>query len=357
MALFESDVLESFLTTSYFGNTGWEYFFAAAVFLVTLAVLQLFRLYIVTVLERLAAKTQTHWDDLIIEALQGVSWRGYSWIALFIALKFLTFHNLVEQLLQGLILVFVVYYVVKFVHRFIGLAAQREASRRKEGEGQSSFVLILGRIAQGVVWVIAFLLVLANFGVEITPLIASLGVGGIAIAFALQNILEDLFSSFSIYFDKPFEEGDYIVIGADSGTVEHIGLKTTRIRTLQGEQLVVSNRELTSTRINNYKRMKERRVSFSIGVEYGTTNAKLKKAGAIIAAAVSSTPHCRLDRQHFKAFGDFALIFEVVYYVDTRDYTTFMDCQQEINFKIKEGFSKAKIEMAFPTQTIHLKKG
>ncbi len=347
----------AFLSTVYAGNTGQQYLIALAVFLGTLALLQLFRQHVVAVLERVAARTRTHWDDVFIEALKGLSWHGYAWIALFIALEFLSFHDRVEQVLRGTIFVVVMYHLVLLVHRFVGLAAKREASRRgSDVKGESSFVLLLGRIAQSVVWVVAFLVVIANFGVEISPLIASLGVGGIAIAFALQNILEDLFSSFSIYFDKPFEEGDFIVLGDDSGTVERIGLKTTRIRTLQGEELVVSNRELTSTRINNYRRMQERRVAFTIGLEYGTTNAKLKRAGEIISAAVSSTKHCRLGRQHFKEFGDFALLFEIVYYVDTRDYDVFMDCQQEILLKIKAGFEKARIHMAFPTQTIHLRR-
>lgn len=348
---------QEFVAAEHLGNTGYAWVTAIGVFLVTLLILELFRRYFVRVLERVAQKTKTHWDDVIIEALKKVRLRAYFWIALFAGSRFLTFPSFAQSILDGAILVFIVYYVVKFIHIVIGMAAESEATRRKKAEQQdSSVVVVLGKVAQAILWIVAFLLILANFGIEITPLIASLGVGGIAIAFALQNILEDLFSSFSIYFDKPFREGDFIIIQGDMGTVQHIGLKTTRIQTLQGQELVVSNRELTSTRVNNYRRMSERRVNFQIGVEYSTSAEKLEKVNKIVTEAITSTKRCRLDRTHFHSFGDFSLGFDIVYYVDTRDYAVYMDCQQEINFKIKRAFDKAKISMAFPTQTIHVKK-
>ena len=195
---------------------------------------------------------------------------------------------------------------------------------------------------------------LSNLGIEITPLVASLGVGGIAIAIALQSVLGDLFAAFAIYFDKPFKEGDFIIVGNDMGTVEKIGIKTTRIQTLQGQELVVSNSELTNSRVNNYKKMKERRVVTNIGVEYSTPTKKLKKINGIVKKAVETTKESRFDRVHFKAFGDFSLNFELVYYVTSPDYVKYMDVQQEINFKIREAFEKEKIVFAFPTQTIHV---
>lgn len=345
-----------YLDWTLLGNGGETWLLALAIFVGAFVVLEIFRSYILHVLARVAKKTRTHWDDIIVEALQGSTWRMYFYISLYAALQVLEFPPLAERIIAGIIFILIVYYVVKIIHQFVGLSVEAEAKRRRKEAGNDvSFVKVLGRIGQGTLWVIAALLVLANFGVEITPLIASLGVGGIAIAFALQNILEDLFSSFSIYFDKPFRVGDFIIIQNDMGTVEHIGLKTTRVRTLQGQELVVSNRELTSTRVNNYKRMDERRIAFSFGVTYDTSAAKLEKANQIVEQVVSSVEGCRLDRTHFKEFGDFALLFEVVYYLSTSDYNAYMDAQQAINLGIKKEFEKAKIEMAFPTQTVYVK--
>ncbi len=215
---------------------------------------------------------------------------------------------------------------------------------------------MLGKIVRVLVWVIAGLLVMSNLGYNISTLLAGLGIGGLAIAFALQKIFEDIFASFSIFFDKPFQQGDYILIGADSGVVQHIGIKSTRIQTLQGEELIVSNTELTTARVHNYKRMEERRIVFNIGVEYGTNNAKMKQIPEIVKNAITKAKLAKFDRVHFNAFLDSALNFEIVYYMRSSDYTKYMDTQQEINLDIKQSFEKAKIEMAFPTQTVFVKK-
>jgi hypothetical protein len=175
-------------------------------------------------------------------------------------------------------------------------------------------------------------------------------------AFALQNILSDLFSSFSIYFDKPFVEGDFIIIGNDMGIVKKIGIKSTRIQTLQGQELVVSNKELTSTRINNYKKMSKRRAIFNFGVEYSTSKKKLEKIPTIVKKIINNIELASLDRAHFKSFGDSSLDFEVVYYVDSSDYAKYMDIQQEINLALVLAFEKEKINFAFPSRTIYMAK-
>ena len=151
-------------------------------------------------------------------------------------------------------------------------------------------------------------------------------------------------------------KGDFIIIGQDMGTVKHIGIKSTRIQTLQGQELIVSNRELTNARINNYKKMEKRRIVFSFGVEYGTSTRKLKAINSIITGIFKKMKSAELDRVHFKEFGSFSLDYEVVYYLNTNDYTKYMDAQQEINLAIKEQFEKHGIGMAFPTQTIHIRK-
>jgi len=197
---------------------------------------------------------------------------------------------------------------------------------------------------------------LSNFGYNISTLIAGLGIGGVAIALALQNILTDIFASFSIYFDKPFQTGDFIIVGNDLGVVKKIGIKTTRLQTLQGEELVISNKELTETRIHNYKKMQKRRIVFNFGLTYDTSSAKLKKVLQILKGIIDKIEIAELDRVHFNKFGDFSLNFEVVYYLASSDYNEYMDTQQAINLAIKEKFEKDGIKFAYPTQTVFVNK-
>ena len=203
--------------------------------------------------------------------------------------------------------------------------------------------------------VIAAILILDNLpGVEITALVASLGIGGIAIALAVQSILSDLFASLSIILDKPFVLGDFIVIDDFMGSVEYIGLKTTRVRSLSGEQLVFANSDLLQSRIRNFKRMAERRVVFTLGVTHRTPAEKLAAIPAWIADIVTAQDMVRFDRAHFQGFGDYALRFEIVYYVLDPDYNRYMDIQQAVNLAIFEKFRAESIDFAFPTRTIHL---
>jgi small-conductance mechanosensitive channel len=222
-----------------------------------------------------------------------------------------------------------------------------------EDAGNVTTLNALSLIAKGVVWTIVLLLVLDNIpGVQVTTLIASLGIGGIAIGLAVQNILGDLFASLSIALDKPFVIGDYIVVGEYRGNVEHVGLKSTRVRSLSGEQLIFGNSDLLSSRIQNYKRMTRRRVAFKIGVTYQTPAEKLTNIPSMLQQIVERQENITFDRAHFLKFGDFALMFEVVYYVETPDFLLFMDIQQAINLQIFQDFEQAGIEFAYPTQTL-----
>ena len=204
-------------------------------------------------------------------------------------------------------------------------------------------------------WSIGALLILSNAGVDITSLVAGLGIGGLAVSLALQNILSDLFASFSLAVDKPFEIGDFIVVGEHKGTVKHIGMKTTRITALEGEEVVISNAELTSARVQNYKKMQKRRIVMSIGVTYDTTPEKIERANAIVKDAISLQENAEFDRSHFKEFGNSALVFEIIFFMLTSDYTVYMDTQQAINMEIHQKFQEEGIEMAFPTQTVYVK--
>ncbi len=203
-------------------------------------------------------------------------------------------------------------------------------------------------------WVILLLAVLANMGVNITAFVASLGVGGVAVALAVQSILSDLFASLSIGLDKPFEVGDFVVFDPIAGTIERIGLKTTRIRALSGEQVVCSNTELLKNTIHNYKRMNERRIVFAFGLTYDAAPEKLKAVPEIVRAAVEAAGNARFDRAHFKAFGESSLDFEVVYIVMSPEFNVYMDIQQSINLFLMTEFSALGVEFAFPTRTLQV---
>lgn len=210
--------------------------------------------------------------------------------------------------------------------------------------------------ARVAVWAIVLLLTLDNLGVNITALVAGLGVGGIAVALAAQTIISDLFASLSIVLDKPFVVGDFLIMGEFLGSVEKVGLKTTRLRSLSGEQLIFSNTDLLNSRIRNYGRMFERRVVFSVGVTYQTPLEKVEAIPGIIRDAIESQEDVRFDRSHFQKYGDFALLFEAVYYVLSSDYAVYMDIQQAINLKIFRRFEAEGIEFAYPTQTLYVNR-
>ncbi|MEF8848667.1 MAG: mechanosensitive ion channel family protein [Candidatus Thermoplasmatota archaeon] len=307
---------------------------------------------------RWVKKTRTRLDDQIIKNIRAPIYffvivvGGYYAVSSISALD--KYSKIISGFFSVIEIALVTFILIRIVTIFVSWYGEK---RKKRGEEVSDHLLfIFKKLIQLAIIIIAILSVLAAFDVDITGAIVGLGVGGVAIAFALQNVLSDLFSAFTIYFDKPFEIGDFIIIGDDMGTVQKIGIKSTRLQTLQGEELVVSNNELTSTRIQNFKKMQKRRISFDFGVVYSTPLEKLKKIPDIVKKIITDTEMAEVDRVHFKEFADFSLNFEVVYYVKNSDYAKFMDVQQKINLGLKEAFEKEDIQMAFPTTTVHLKK-
>jgi small-conductance mechanosensitive channel len=226
--------------------------------------------------------------------------------------------------------------------------------RHKQPEKVKPFRSILN-ILKITIWGIAGVFVLDNLGFNVSAVVAGLGIGGVAVALAAQTILGDLFNHFVIFFDRPFEEGDFIISDDYMGTIENIGIKSTRIRSLSGEQIVISNTNLTNSRIRNYKRMAERRVVFKIGITYETPLEKVKKIPEIIKAIVQSQKTIRFDRVHMQQFGAYSLDFEIVYFVLNPDYNLYMDIQQNINYAIMEAFQKDEIDFAYPTTVEYLK--
>jgi len=345
------------LTGVFLGNKGEDYLIFTAIILGFLLFYLILHIFLIKLMKKFASKTKIQSDDIIVDFLSGIKLPFYLYLGIYFGSLFLSLPNLFKEILKVGLILFLGFYIAKGVSKIIDHFAKKQIEKKesKGGTGRS-MIMVLALIGKIFLWVIIFLMALSNLGIEITPLIAGLGVGGIAIALALQTVLSDLFSAFAIYFDKPFVEGDFLIIGNDMGTVKHIGIKSTRLETLQGQELIVSNSELTSTRINNYKRMQKRRIVFGFGVEYSTPVKKLKKINEIIKKITESIDIVDLDRVHFKEFGDSSLNYEVVYYVKSSDYNTYAHTQEKINLKIKEAFEKEKIEFAFPSRTVYLKK-
>jgi len=236
------------------------------------------------------------------------------------------------------------------------LARYARKKMEEEDAATATTIRALGFLANMVLWVIIVLVALDNMGIRVTSMIAGLGLGGVAIALAVQNVLRDLFASLSIVLDKPFVLGDFIIVGEHLGTVERIGLKTTRVRSLSGEQLVFANDDLLNSRIRNFKRMFRRRIVFSIGVTYQTPYEKLKEIPGMIREIVEQQENTEFDRAHFAEYGDFSLRFEVVYNVLVPDFAVYRDIQQAINLELYRRFADEGIEFAYPTQTVFLQR-
>ena len=249
-----------------------------------------------------------------------------------------------------------VYFIARLINFLIHgavLLYMEQKNEPPERIKQLNGILIVVKV---LVWGMGLLMLIDNLGYDVTTIVAGLGVGGIAIALAAQNILSDLFSYFVIFFDKPFEIGDFIIVGDHAGTVERIGIKTSHVRSIDGEQLIMPNAELVKEIIRNFKRLERRRIVFSIGVVYYTPAEKLKEVPGFIKEIIDKQERATFDRTHLKSFGDFSINYEVVYYVESADYLAYMDTHHAISVSIFEKFEKEKIEFAFPTQTLFVNK-
>ena len=335
-----------------------EFFTASWIFIFSYLSLRIIKFIFSWQVKKFVGKTKNELDDILFRAIKNIKWPLLIPLSAYISLELTSLSIFVSGILLKIVVIVATYYSIKIAQDLVDFYTEKIADKRLKDEKVRDVSMIknLRVISKGFIWIIAFLLILSNLGYDITTLIAGLGVGGVAIALALQNILEDVFSSLSIHFDKPFVLGDFIVIGDDLGSIEKIGIKTTRIRHLEGHELVVSNKELTNIRINNYGKMQKRRVSFEFGVEYETSVDKIRIINEIVKRVIEEIDLTTFDRCHFKKYGDFSLIFEVAYYISTSDYNSYMDIQQDINIAIKEAFDKEGIDFAYPTQTVYVNK-
>jgi small-conductance mechanosensitive channel len=339
------------------GQPSFRWLLAVAVVALGTTALVIVKPLLLRRLTRLSARTENRVDDLLVDMVGRTSWLFLVALSTLAATALLTLPAAAERFLRGAAL------VICLVQGGIwGSRALREVVERRfatvSGDDADPSRRTVGRMlalaARVGLWALVLLVALDNLGVNITALVAGLGVGGVAVALATQNILGDLFASVSILLDKPFVPGDFVVVGDFMGTVEQIGIKTTRVRSLGGEQIVFANNDLLQSRLRNYKRMDERRALFRVGVTYQTPVEKVVAIPEMLRTIVQNQLGTRFDRAHFASYGDFALTFEVVYYVLSPDYNRFMDVQQAINLDIFRSFHGQDIEFAYPTQTLLL---
>lgn len=342
-----------YLRRPVYQNTVLEWLIAAGIAILVFAVLRLAKAILVRRTRRLAEHFDSDWGQSMADILVGTRTWFLIIVSLFVGTISLDLAPGTTRTLHSLTIIAILVQAAIWGTALLNLLITRYVRQRMETDAASvTTIAALGFLARVVLWSVVVLLAMENLGVDVTALVAGLGVGGIAVALAAQSILGDLFASLSIVLDKPFVLGDSITVGNDAGTVEKIGLKTTRLRSLSGEQLIFSNTDLLKSRIHNNKRMVDRRIQFSIGVTYQTPHEKLAAIPAILREAVEAQSPVRFDRAHLKEFGPSSINYDVVYFVLTPDYNVYMDIQQSIYLQLFARFESERIEFAYPTQTL-----
>lgn len=350
-------MIEEFLEKSLLGNSGQDWLTALGIAVALMTLFFIIKKMLQSRLRAVAERTSTPWDDAFIDTLGRTSTFALVVFALALGSLTLSLPGAVARVLTSIAIITLCvqagFWASNLLKFWLGRAMEQ---KREEDPASVATLSVASWIGRVLLWSVVLLLVLDNLGFDITALVAGLGIGGIAVALALQNILGDLFASLSIVLDKPFVVGDFVNVDDCLGVVENVGLKTTRLRSISGEQLVMSNADLLQSRLRNYGRMYERRVLFTVGVTYQTPRDKLEAIPGMIEEAVGAQEKARFDRAHFKEFGDFSLNFETVYHVLVADYAVYMDIQQAINLAIHQAFEAHGIEFAYPTQTLFLER-
>ncbi|MCX5794267.1 MAG: mechanosensitive ion channel family protein [Elusimicrobia bacterium] len=340
------------------GNSVWEYLVSAGTFLGILVAFSIVRKVVIARLRALAARTETDLDDLLVDLLELIRLPEVVLVALWTATRHLDLPARAEHLLHAVLLMALTYRALTWLRVGADYSIRKMLCAQGRGaEADKGTARNLSYLISGLLWVVAVLFVLSNLGFNVSSMLAGLGIGGVAVALAAQAVLGDLFSALAIYLDRPFVVGDFIVVGDKQGTVEHIGIKTTRVRALSGEMLIVANSKLTSSEIQNFRLLRERRIAFKVGVPYTTTAEQVAKVPALLKAAISAQSKARFDRAHLSSFGETGFSFEAVYYVTGPDYTVYMDVNQAIHLGILDAFRKEKIAFAMPATVFHQAPG
>lgn len=331
-----------------------EWSIAIGIFLVIYLAVRIFKYLLIRYLKKMAERTSTQFDDFLIEVVRSSIVPMLYFGGAYIALATLDFPERAINIIKIAMMVVLTFYVLRIITSAIKFGVYSYLDKQEDKEVKKRQVKGILVIVNVVVWALGIVFLLDNMGRDVTAIIAGLGVGGIAVALAAQTILGDLFSYFVIFFDRPFEIGDFIIVDDKMGNVEYVGIKTTRIRTLNGELLVMSNTDLTNSRLHNYKQMQRRRVVFKIGVTYQATYEQLQAIPGFIKDIIDNVEGLTLDRTNFSGYGDSSLDFETVYYVETDDYNLYMNMQEQVYLALFKKFAEEGISFAYPTRTLFL---
>lgn len=348
--------MQEILNHSIFSNTVSEYLVSLVIFLGGMLTVHIFKRYVLGRLKKWADSTDTSFDKLLVNAIE-----KFLVPSIYLGIFYAALHTLVlsaefEHGLKIAAIIVVTILAVRAIIFAVNFGLESYLNNSAHSDGSDKQLRGIRGLVNFAIWMTALIFMLDNMGVKISAVVAGLGVGGIAVALAAQAVLGDIFGYFVIFFDKPFAIGDFIVVGDKMGAVEYIGIKTTRIRAIGGEILIFSNKDLTNSRVHNFKKMEKRRVVFKLGMVYQTPAEKLKTIPAIVKCIIEAQEDTTFDRGHFASYGDSSLNFEFVYYVNSADYTKYMDIQQAINLDIFEAFEKEKIAFAYPTQTVFVSR-
>lgn len=345
--------MKEFLQTVWWNNTIQNYLIALAVFTGSVVFIKMVRKGVVRYLRAWAEKSEGKLDDFLVSVLEQNLLPIFNLGALYLSMRYLTLPHVGDKILNVTYGIVITFFTVRIVLRLIRHGLESYADKQEDPESKKKELRGIAAIIKLVVWLIAIIFLLSNLGYNVTGIVAGLGIGGIAIALAAQAILGDLFSYFVILFDKPFEVGDFITIDDKKGNVEKVGLKTTRIRSLTGELIVVGNTNITSSRLHNFKKLERRRIAFTLTVTYETPLELLEKIPGMLKEIISNREQITFDRAHLSAFADSSINFEVVYFVEQPDFLFHMDNQQAIFLGILKKFASEGIQFAYPTQTVY----
>lgn len=348
--------MQNFFNQIYFGNSIASYLTALGIFIIGVLMIKIFKRIFLKRLKKWAANTETTLDDFLVRGIERTIVPLLYFLSFYLAIESLALDKRAEKYFDIISIIIFTFFILQTLSSVIIYLLRTFVKKRGADEQKQKQLKGISTVISVIIWSLGFVFVLDNLGFKISAVIAGLGIGGIAIALAAQAILGDLFSYFVILFDRPFEIGDFISVADKSGTIEHIGIKTTRVRSLSGEQLIFANTDLTNSRLHNFKRLEKRRVVFKIGVVYQTNSEQLKEIPEIVKNIILSEPKAEFNRGHFASFGDFSLIFEFVFFILDQDYAQYMDTQQRINLNIYRAFEKRGIQFAYPTQTLFVNK-
>lgn len=339
--------MKDFLDYTFWGNTVYSWLISLGIVAVSVILIRLFRNIILKRLKAWTASTSATWDDLLIMGIDRLIVPILYLSTAFFAIKTLQLSPITTKIVHILYMAALTFCMLRLVSAVIRRLLTTFAIHREGQEGAAQSVSGLMIVLNIIIWVIGIIFLIDNLGYNVTTLITGLGIGGIAVALAAQTILGDLFSYFAIFFEKPFEIGDSITIGEQSGKVEKIGIKTTRIRTVSGDQLICSNSDLTNSRINNFKRLENRSIIFTLHIQYNTPPEVLESVPGIVKEIIDKQPHVNFGRGHLAGLGDSYVNFEFEYNVLSPLYSVYMDVQHSIYMEIMKAFNDKSLPIYF----------